>query len=229
MSVFLQARSHFPSLFLLFPLYIALIFLPSSCVPYRTCTKDFVCQEQEIREYEDCDELCIACIESRELQAANHWAYKIVPRHRCQIYWFDLPHWLSWALLGNDDDGLFGEAPSAQYKLECCPNTNLALNWALRNPLHNFTFYVIGSANCHNDALTILKLSCPSTEILCYRHTAKTVFADKDSSFYLALHKLKPFISIRLKHSNSRRTDFYFGWRERGNFGIKFQPLKSCQ
>ncbi len=76
--------------------------------------------------------------------------------------------------------------------------------WQLRNPLHNFTFYVIGVADKP------------------FTRTGKfpeAVFApDGGWNWAVARHKWVrlPFISF-----NGKLCHFYFGWRERGNFGCK--------
>ena len=76
--------------------------------------------------------------------------------------------------------------------------------WQLRNPLHNFTFYVFGIADKP------------------FTRTGKfpdAVFAP-DGGWNWAVTKHKwvrlPFISF-----NGERWRFYLGWRERGNFGGK--------
>lgn len=45
--------------------------------------------------------------------ALSHWLYRFIPRHRSQIYWYDFGHWISWALFGNDDHGIFSEGASS--------------------------------------------------------------------------------------------------------------------
>jgi hypothetical protein len=76
--------------------------------------------------------------------------------------------------------------------------------WQLRNPLHNFTFYVIGVAD---RAFTRTG-----------RHP-EHVFAP-DGGWNWAVTRLGwvrlPFVSF-----NGERCRFYLGWRERGNFGGK--------
>ena len=76
--------------------------------------------------------------------------------------------------------------------------------WQLRNPLHNFTFYVIGVADKP------------------FTRTGKfpdAVFAP-DGGWNRAVARYGwlrlPFVSF-----NGERGRFYFGWRERGNFGCK--------
>lgn len=84
--------------------------------------------------------------------------------------------------------------------------------WQLRNPLHNFTFYVIGIADKP------------------FTRTGKfpdAVFApDGGWNWAVAKHKWVrlPFVSY-----NGERWRFYLGWRERGNFGgkVNFGKLKT--
>ncbi len=76
--------------------------------------------------------------------------------------------------------------------------------WQLRNPLHNFTFYVIGFADK------------PFTRT---GRFPKAVFApDGGWNWAVSRHGWVrlPFISF-----NGEWGRFYFGWRERGNFGFK--------
>lgn len=154
--------------------------------------------------------------------ALAHPLYNIVPRHRCQIKWYDLPHWITWAIFGNDNDGIFGEEPSADYRPEMPISNYKAFRWFCRNPFHNFTFYVIGTAHQKNGELDLLRVSGRNISFGHYRCPGKTNFPSKVCScFYIALHGGKPFISLRLIHSKTRKTDIYFGWRSRGNFGIK--------
>lgn len=79
------------------------------------------------------------------------------------------------------------------------------LKWSFRNPMHNFNFYVIGVAD--------------------KKFSRSGRFPDRNSDprggwdFEFSRYKFLwfPFVSY-----HRRKFDFYFGWRERGNFGIKF-------
>ncbi len=184
-------------------------------MPYRYHTRDVVaCQEE-------CEPICHVCRE----QARDHWLYDIIPRHRTQIYWYDVGHWITWALFGNDDDGIFGEEPTSHFYCNESPSLWKATAWGCRNSLHNFCFYVIGSAYEENDEFTVLRLTPTYGEAFVHRPSADTVFAGDGSSLYLALHGCKPFLSARIVWSKYRETRFYVGWRCRGNFGIRFNPL----
>jgi len=154
--------------------------------------------------------------------ALKHPLYHIVPRHRSQICWIDLPHWTTWALFGNDDDGIFGEEPSADYLPDERICATKALRWFLRNPLHNFTFYVIGGADRCNGEFDILRIDDTGISSGHYRCPARYTFPSKKSScFYVALHGGKPFVALRWIHCPHHQSDFYLGWRCRGNFGAK--------
>ncbi len=155
-------------------------------------------------------------------EALSHPLYDIIPRHRSQIRWFDAGHWLMWALFGNDDDGIFGER--SNYRSQEMLTYKKAIRWNLRNPLHNFCFYVIGQAQFRNSEVTLLKISDYTISLLDYKKVGTIDFASSGSSFFLGLHGWKPFISLRLVYK-TKQSDFYIGWRSRGNFGIKTNAL----
>lgn len=198
-----------------YKLFTLLIFtLLSSCVPYKYPSKDF----KHLK-------LSTCTSENSKTTTEDYLAhplYSIIPRHRSQIYWYDVGHWLTWAAFGNDDDGIFGEEKTAFYKMDKPPSLAKAFQWALRNPFHNFCFYVIGSAHRPNSEWILISLSETKCESLTYHPLAKQNFSAHDESgLLLALHGGKPFISFRFCHSNGRKSEFYLGWRERGNFGAK--------
>lgn len=208
-------RSNIKFAFLFFCLAIL-----SSCAPYKFSTLEFLEDPPEICSEED------FLLYQNKVDALHHPLYSIIPRHRCQIKWYDVGHWCTWALFGNDDDGIFGEEPSAHYKKDFPVSGCKALVWGLRNPLHNFCFYVIGTAYTCNSCLTLVKLSPEQWSCLTYQSHADTTFASEYTSFFLALNGWKPFISLRLTYNPCYSSDFYFGWRHRGNFGIKCVLLK---
>lgn len=167
---------------------LLVLFFLTNCAPYRIPTQ---------------------CLELDE-KGLNHPLYSVVPRHRCQIRPLDMGHWITWMLFGNDDDGLFGEGKKANYCLDTPPSTFKALRWTMRNPLHNFCFYVIGSAHRTNRKIALIDLKSKLN----------------GSKFFIGFHGGKPFISLCFDYSSSRKGEFYIGWRERGNFGIKFLPFR---
>lgn len=197
--------ARFPDLKLLF---IA-IFL-CGCASYKIPTDVFRVEEDH----------CPGC--KNYNQALSHWLYDLIPRHRSQIRWYDMGHWTSWILFGNDDDGIFGE--NWTFHLDQPISGLKALKWGMRNPLHNFCFYVIGSAHRHNREITLLNLTSKGLCLFEYNPYQSRNFGDVNSSFFIALHGGKPFVSLRLAYSSTHRGNFYLGWRDRGNFGIKFAP-----
>ena len=98
---------------------------------------------------------------------------------------------------GNEDDPL----PPPDYRPD---DRRRVTKWYFRNPTHNFNFYVIGLAD--------------KTFRRSGRYPAQ-VFSPRQG-WNWAICKYYwwrlPFVSYQ---KNSFR--FYFGWRERGNFGIK--------
>ncbi|MEW6115663.1 MAG: hypothetical protein AB1553_02025 [Nitrospirota bacterium] len=85
------------------------------------------------------------------------------------------------------------------YVKESSPNWWRRLGWAIRNPLHNFTFFVVGMADRLDN-----------------RHPDR-VF-NPQSGWNIIL----PFVSYK-----GKRWEWYFGWRNRGNFGITLRRVKS--
>jgi len=158
-------------------------------------------------------------------KAHSHWLYSVVPRHRDQIKWYDVGHWSTWVLFGNDDEGIFGEDTGRPYRPDQPDCLNKFLSWWMRNPLHNFTFYMIGSAHRVNSEWALLRMSDDRIHAFEYDPVAKHNFGGRGSSFFLGFHGWKPFISLRLCYFGRYMSQFYLGWRKEGNFGIKLQLL----
>jgi len=111
-----------------------------------------------------------------------------------------IKHWRKWNpkfWFGNEDDPV----PPPEYRPG---DKHRVTKWYFRNPTHNLNFYVIGVAD--------------KTFRRSGRYPAE-VFNPKQG-WNWAVCKYRwwrlPFVSYQ---KNSFR--FYFGWRERGNFGIK--------
>jgi len=103
--------------------------------------------------------------------------------------------------LKNDDDPV----PPAWF-VKNKPHWYRMFMWYLRNPLHNFTFYVIGIADKQFES---------------YGKRPDTVFVH---GWDWAVRKYKwlrlPFISYQ-----GHGWQFYIGWRDRGNFGVKLRRI----
>ena len=115
--------------------------------------------------------------------------------HLAKIHFYDKLNPVWW--FKNRDD----PKPPNWYK----PNdTHRNLKWGFRNPMHNFDFYVIGVAD--------------------KKFARSGRFPNKSSDprggwdFEAARYRFiwLPFISY-----HRTKFDFYLGWRDRGNFGIK--------
>jgi hypothetical protein len=112
-----------------------------------------------------------------------------------KIHFYDKLNPVWW--FKNSDD----PKPPAWYRPE---DKHRKMKWSFRNPLHNFDFYVIGVAD--------------------KKFARSGQFPEKNSDprggwdFEAARYKFiwLPFISY-----HKPKFDFYFGWRNHGNFGIK--------
>jgi hypothetical protein len=139
-----------------------------------------------------------SCAEGATLAASRCVYYVPRPRRHHSTLQKCNPAW--W--IGNADDPV----PSDSYR----PGRKFRqLTWALRNPCHNFTFYVIGLA----DKPFVRRGPHPTTvsspeggwvwAMNCYKHTRL------------------PFVDL-----SEGRFEFYFGWRTEGNFGAKLNFRK---
>jgi hypothetical protein len=109
---------------------------------------------------------CTSCMRYKtEMDPEAHRLYQLIPPHRDVIVWYDVGHWCTWTLFGNDDDGIFGEGPCAHYRQDQPNDYAKALAWGCRNPLHNFCFYVIGSAYRKNSGFTVLRPGSGSSSL----------------------------------------------------------------
>lgn len=201
-------------------LAIFLVFLLPGCATYKIPTETFAAVPQETT----ADDLQ----GRREKEALEHPLYHIIPRHRSQIRPYDLGHWTTWLLFGNDDDGIFGEGPNAKYRLDAPISCSKALRWTCRNPLHNFCFYAIGSAYKPQSEFALIKMEYGSLGFFKYRKKAEGNFR-KGTFFFLGFHGWKPYIFLRLLYSQKYKGQWYLGWRERGNFGIMFLPFTTIK
>jgi len=155
-----------------------------------------------------------------EQRALAHPLYEVIPRHRSQVRWYDVPRWMHWGLLGNDDNGLFGESQRIPYSTNIHAGT--FVRWSTRNPLHNFCFYVVGSAHWKRHYHAVL-FSVAHGRVRGLARGEPKVF-DSDNSFKIAFNDFRPFIAWQFSHFKNRRFQFYVGWRERGNLGFKLRP-----
>ena len=116
----------------------------------------------------------------KEYQQFSFW-------QKCNPFWW----------CGNADDPV----PPENYRAgKCCRQ----FTWRLRNPCHNFTFYVMGIED--------------KPHIRVGRYASKTT--NPNGGWNWAVCKYRrlrlPFVDYR-----RGRFEFYFGWRNGGNFGVK--------
>jgi hypothetical protein len=125
------------------------------------------------------------------------------PASQRSFKWYQKINPLFW--LGNADD----PEPPAWYR----PGDKARkVKWYLRNPGHNFTFYVIGFAD---------KVGTDSHQA---SGIAPNSVFNPNGKWNLTVHRVKigfftsylPFVSYWDKNVKA-----YFGWRQAGNFGIK--------
>lgn len=190
---------------------LCLAVLATSCASYKVPTTSFA----QTRSGENA-ELYTAV----EQQALEHPLYFAIPRHRSQVHWYDMPRWVHWSLLGNDDDGIFGEGQRVPYSTNIHAGT--FVRWSIRNSLHNFSFYVVGSAQWRRHYHAVL-FSVSGGGVRIFSTGEKKVF-DSDNSFKIAFNDFKPFIGFQFAHFKNRVFQFYVGWRDRGNLGFKLRP-----
>ena len=117
-----------------------------------------------------------------------------------KIHFYDKLNPVWW--VENSDDPV----PPEWYKPD---DRHRTMKWHFRNPFHNFSFYVIGVAD--------------KEFVRSSKYPGKNSKPSGGWDFAMARRRivLLPFISYQRGGFN-----FYFGWRERGNFGIKLNYSK---
>ena len=114
------------------------------------------------------------------------WYKKINP-----LWWF-----------GNEDDGWYGDD---KWRAGRSKTPWLAIQWFFRNPMHNFTFYVIGVADKPRS----------------FHYTKEWGKSDGLSFFTVkAEDGLLKDVSLPMVAYVGRKRGWYVGWRPYGSFGI---------
>lgn len=167
------------------------------------------------------------------LLVRDHWLYKLIPRHRKDLKWYNPFGWITWALFGNDDDGIFGEEETSgsSWLGEWGRDISFRrfVRWNIRNPLHNFMFYVIGISWMKNIPQTPIVILGDITNFFGKGEEApKSVWPQGEKGIALVLRGyVLPFLSLRIP-IGSKRVEGYIGWRERGSFGMSLR-IKTIQ
>ena len=143
--------------------------------------------------------------------------YKYIPRKREQIRWYDLGHRVASDFLGNDEDGVYGERAGFSTNI----SARTFWKWQARNPLHNFTFHVVGSAGWkHHRHWAVIKADKVGTKIFTVKETA--ISAQAKRAFLFTFNDYKPFLLCRVFGMEA-----YLGWRTSGNLGAAFRKWHS--
>ena len=116
--------------------------------------------------------------------------------------------WFIWAFFGNEKDGYIGDTV---FNPEQKDTFSIRLKWWLRNPCHNFTWYVIGLAHRH-----IAHINEFSQEQPGWNRAYTCLYGD----YMTDAHKAKKYKFI---HYIGKKREFYIGYRGTGAFGIKFR------
>lgn len=130
-----------------------------------------------------------------------------------------------WAIFGNDDDW----PPPKWYRPEL-PDWRRRAGWLLwRNPLHNFSFYVIGIAGSPHEIKTgdgVVYVVRIANGYKKWGRFTRDVFNPNGGWNYIVHYKKRRFFGLPFRSYNGRYIKCYAGWRELGNFGLKFNGLK---
>ncbi|MEO7297049.1 MAG: hypothetical protein ABI042_00580 [Verrucomicrobiota bacterium] len=130
---------------------------------------------------------------SGETNSAPRKVVKNIPRHHpTPLQKFNPLFWI-----GNVDDPV----PPEWYRPE---NRARNMLWGFRNPMHNFFFYVVGIADKEFEVVG--------------RFPGKVSGPEGGWNWTVCKYKCLrlPFVSYKRGNFN-----FYLGWRNRGNFGVK--------
>jgi hypothetical protein len=182
-----------------------IVFLASSCASYKFPTERYY--------------------EPSKIKFAQHPIYEIVPRKFEQIKAYDLMHLSTWLLFGNEWDGVFGEAYPEPFFAE--PSYSNAFKWSiLRNPLTNVKNYIIGTSYFENhNNFSIISIDRKRGWRVMKRENDPTVFGTGPNTFQLQLNDIFPYVSFKVRLTDTRKFDFGIGWKHRGNFGLKLRPF----
>lgn len=106
-----------------------------------------------------------------------------------------------WALFGNDEDGIYGDL---SWNPEQKRGVWIAIKWWFRNPCHNLTFHV-------------LRVPAPFISMGDAPHDVFNPAGGWNRVTRISAVNQRRYNFI----SYIGRIKFYWGYRERGNFGIK--------
>lgn len=186
----------------------------SGCASYKVSTPNYI--RPNFQEY-----LTDYHNDSLRDKAKEHFLYRIVPLSSEQIKPYDVGHWITWNLLGNENNGIFGEDCKRPYSQEI--NTLTFLRWQLRNPASNFCKYTLGKRTEERNGFAILRVN--DEFLLLQKDDNPCIFSTAKASVNLSFNHYKPFLAFKFPVFPNRRFDFYFGWRPDNTFGFKLRPF----
>ncbi len=124
--------------------------------------------------------------------------------------------WLTWALFGNDLDGVDASSPQAAQWRPTLTGWRRRVLWWLRNPFHNLLWHVLGVVDQQTQQL--------GAGWVRHALTGGNPQSNWDGGLHVCvLRKPRrvplPFVSFR-----AGQFEGYLGWRERGNLGGALRP-----
>jgi hypothetical protein len=193
---------------------LGLLFLATGCVSYKHPSSSYISMPRnDVNDH-------------LRFEASVNYLYNIIPRNSEQIRFYDIPHWTTWAILGNQEDGIFGEDQDSLYSTNL--NTWTAIKWGTRNPFHNFCFHVppFGTKDVKFDHhMTLVNISSDENYFLRFGKDDARTFGKGKAGFVLGFYPL-PFVSLRIPYFppfEKNRLEFYIGKRPHG-LGLKLLP-----
>ncbi|VVB80153.1 Uncharacterised protein [uncultured archaeon] len=186
----------------------------SGCASYKVSTPDYI--RPDFQEY-----LTDYQNDSLRDKAKEHFLYRVVPLSSEQIKPYDVGHWITWNLFGNENNGIFGEDCKKPYSSNI--NTWTFLRWQARNPASNLCKYTLGKRTEERNGFAILRAN--DKFLVLHKDKDPCIFSSTKASFNLSLNHCKPFLAFKFPVFPNRRFDFYFGWRPDNTFGMKLRPF----
>ncbi len=190
------------------------IALSAGCASYKISTPDYVRPNfrEHLTDYKN---------DMLRDKAKEHFLYRVVPLSSEQIKPYDIGHWITWNLFGNENNGIFGEDCKKPYSQDI--NALTFIRWTTRNPLSNFTKYTLGKRTEERNSFALLRAN--DKFLFMQKDEDPGIFAKTPVSFNLELNHYKPFLAFKFPVFPKRRFDFYLGWRPDNTFGIKLRPF----
>lgn len=181
----------------------------ASCATYKKQTSDYATDYRYKAETE-------ISKKTRD-DALKHPLYDFIPFQHEQMHFYDFRH-IFWYLLGNEQDGIFGEGQYLQKPYSTNINFLTFCSWQSRNPLHNAFYYPpVGSA-CFDKHVNFSLVRADKSGFSLLRKDEPRVFGSGNYAIKFNFNDFKPFFSLKLK-----KFETYFGWREKGNLGFSLR------